>query len=689
MLHGADYNPEQWRAYPGIWDEDVRLMQLAGCNVMSVGIFSWAALEPQEGVFDFAWLDEIFEKLHGGGVDIILATPSGARPQWLSQKYPEVLRVNNQGIRAKHGARHNHCFTSPIYREKTALINSELAQRYKDHPALLLWHISNEFSGECHCNLCQEAFRQFLKNKYDNDLDKLNHAWWMGFWSHTYTDWAQINTPSPIGERLVHGLNLDFKRFVTYQTIDFIKNEIAPLRQITPDIPVTTNMMQMFYGLDYFKLAKHLDIASWDSYPRWRACDKTDMDIAMQTAFMHDLMRSLKDGAPFMLMESTPSMTNWQEVAKLKRPGMHKLSSLQAVAHGSDTVQYFQWRKSRGNYEKLHGAVVDHNGHENTRVFRDVAQVGSTLKKLGPITGATTPAKIAIVFDWENRWAIDEAAGPLKHGKDYDATIFNHYRVFWEKGIPVDIVDQDCDISKYELVIAPMTYMVRSGYAQSVEEFTGNGGIYVTTYWSGIVDENDLCHLGGFPGPLRNVLGICSEEIDALYDNERVRIKTVQGKAYEALGLCDIIHAEGAQILAKYDSEFYAGGPALTVNNFGKGKAYYIAFRSGAEFLKDFYADILADAGVKPCLQTDLPQGVSATLREKGGEQFIFLMNFTNAPKKIKLDGYTYTDMDDNSATYRNGNEIELAPVSVQIFRRGAHRASALTFNPQSKEDVT
>lgn len=650
FLHGGDYNPDQWKNTPEIWDEDMRLMKLAHCNAMSVGIFSWASLEPEEGKFEFGWLDEIMDKLAENGAYAVLATPSGARPAWLAAKYPEVLRVLPNRQRILFGERHNHCYTSPVYREKTRLINQKLAERYKDHPALLAWHISNEYGGECHCELCQQAFREWLKKKYDNDLDKLNHAWWTGFWSHTYTDWDQIQSPAPHGERSIHGLNLDWKRFVTHQTIEFMKNEIAPLREITPDVPVTTNFMGTYTGLNYWKFAPELDVISWDNYPRWHG-EEPDWELAYKVAFVHDINRSLKGGKPFMLMESTPSMTNWMQVAKLKRPGMHLLSSIQAVAHGSDTVQYFQWRKSRGCVEKFHGAVVDHCGHENTRVFRDVAEVGKVLEKLDPIIGTTVRPEVAIIYDWENRWAIDDVKGLIQDKKDYLLTCQSHYRPFWKNGVPVDVIDMDCDFSDYKVLIAPMLYMVRPGVAERIEKFVEAGGTFITTYWSGIVDENDLCFLGGFPGPLRKVTGIWSEEIDALYDTDVNHVVLENGNPlglkgeYEARQLCDLIHAETAQVLATYKDDFYAGRPALTVNSFGKGKAYYIAFRNNGDFLDDFYGALIRDLNLKRVIDTDLPQGVTAQMRTDGERVFVFILNFVPEERQVDLKGMRFKDM--------------------------------------------
>ncbi len=672
LLHGGDYNPDQWKDTPEIWDEDMRLMQLSGCNAMSIGIFSWVALEPEEGKYDFGWLDTIMDKLADNQAYAILATPSGARPAWLSEKYPEVLRVGTNRVRNLHGGRHNHCYTSPVYREKAAAINAQLAERYKDHPALILWHISNEYGGECHCDLCQEAFRTWLKEQYDGDLDKLNHAWWTGFWSHTYTDWTQVESPAPHGEHAVHGHNLDWKRFVTHQTIDFFKAEIKPLRRITPDVPVTTNLMGTYPGLDYWKFAPHLDVVSWDSYPCWHG-DLSDAELGSKIGFVHDINRCLKDGQPFMLMESTPSMTNWQFVSKLKRPGMHLLSSIQAVAHGSDTVQYFQWRKSRGSSEKFHGAVVDHVGHEHTRVFKDVAEVGEVLKKLDAVVGSTVRPQVAVIYDWENRWAIEDAQGPRQTHRDYQQTCERHYKAFWDKGIPVDVINMDCDFSRYKLVIAPMLYMVRPGVAERIEAFVKNGGHFVATYWSGIVDDHDLCFLGGFPGPLRPVLGIWSEEIDALYDEDENYAQPILGNAmgisqsYKVQELCDLIHLEGAEALMTYQMDFYADRPALTVNTFGHGKAYYMAFRNKDGFLKDFYGKLVETLALKKTLDTELPEGVSAQPRTDGERNFVFLMNFSSGENKVLLDNHTYQDM---TTGVSHKDSINLAGYGMLILER-------------------
>ena len=671
LLHGGDYNPEQWLQSPEILDEDMRLMKEAGCNVVSIGIFSWAMLEPSEGVYDFSWLDNVMDRLAENNIYALLATPSASRPAWMSEKYPEVLRVQPDRVRVLHGRRSNHCYTSRIYREKTRQINEKLAERYKNHPALIMWHVSNEYGGECHCELCREAFREWLKNKYHNDLNELNLAWWTAFWGHTYSSWSQIEPPNTYnGEIGIHGLVLDWKRFVTAQTIDFMKNEIEPLRRITPDIPLTSNFMGAYPGLDYWRFAPYLDVISWDSYPQWHGREAV-WKTACRTGFLHDLNRSLKNGKPFMLMECAPS-TPIHPVSKLKRPGMNLLSAMQAIAHGSDTVQYFQWRKGRGGYEKFHGAVVDHCGHENTRVFSEVKEIGKTLKELDCLAAATVKPEVAIIYDWENRWAIEEFQGLRKDTRDYLNTAQNHYEYFWKNGIPADIIEMECDFSQYKLLIAPMLYMLKPETAWRIEEFTKNGGTFVATYLSGIADQNDLCFLGGFPGPLSDVLGIWSEETDALYDQDKNYVDTdcrsffKRQQRYEVKLYCDLIHTKTAKTLAVYEKDFYAGRPAVTVNDFGKGQAYYIAFRSDTDFLNDFYA-ALDD---KLCLNRVidyLPEGVTAQVRKNDKEEYIFLLNFTEIPQKVRIgNGKLFNLLTKKEIT----KEIILDKYEAAVFRR-------------------
>lgn len=631
IIHGGDYNPDQWFKTPEIWDEDMRLMKLANVNSATINIFSWSLIEPEEGVYNFEWLDTMMDKLYENGIDVILATPSGARPPWLAQKYPEVLRVEESGIRNEFGVRHNHCLTSPIYRKKVQEINRIIAERYKDHPALKMWHISNEYCGECHCDLCQNAFRDWLKNYYHNDIGELNDKWWNGFWSHRVNDWSQINSPKFRGENHVPAMKLCWNRFVSESHISFYENEIAPLREITPNIPITTNFMKLYDGIDYQRFASHLDLISWDNYPAW---DKGENEyVALETAFVHDAFRSMKDGQPFFMMESSPSNVNWHDVNKLPAPGRQELSAIQAVAHGADSVQYFQWRKSKAGHEKYHGAVVDHCGHENTRVFRDVSRLGGNLKKLSSVVGKYSDSKVAVIYDWENGWAIKHFCGYNNLKRDYALECMKWYEPFMNKGVSVDVISVDKDFSKYDLVIAPFLYMLKDGTIEKIEEYVRNGGNFVTTYLSGVVDTNDMCYLGGFPaGKLKDVFGIWAEETDSLPEGMKNSV-IYKGKHYDVVHVCDLIHAQGAETLATYEMDFYKGMASLTENTYGNGKAYYAAFRNDDDFRTDFCGDLMEKIGITPDEPITLPKGV--TMRKRGDT--IFLMNFADEERIVTL----------------------------------------------------
>ncbi|MCQ2485476.1 MAG: beta-galactosidase [Clostridia bacterium] len=632
LVHGGDYNPDQWIKTPEVWDEDMRLMKLAHINSATISIFSWALLEPEEGVYNFEWLDTIMDKLHENGIGAILATPSGARPAWLAQKYPEVLRVEENGIRNEFGVRHNHCLTSPIYREKVQNINRMLAERYKNHPALKMWHISNEYSGACHCELCRQAFVEWLKTYYHNSLDELNDAWWSGFWSHQITDWNQLSSPKERGESHVSAMKLSWRRFVSDSHISFLENEIAPLREITPDIPITTNFMRTYDGINYQEMAKHIDVVSWDNYPYW-AVGK-DMDEAAEAAFNHDLYRSIKGGQPFFMMESTPSIVNWRPVNKIPHPGTHTLTSIQAVAHGSDSVQYFQWRKARGGHEKFHGAVVDHCGHENTRVFREVTKLGKDLEKLSGVVDGRTDSKVAVIFDWENMWAIKYYNGYNNQHRDYVKESVKWYDSFRKRGIPVDVISMDDDFSKYDLIVAPFLYSFKDDTEDKIESYVKNGGNFAGTYLLGVTDKNDRCHLGGFPaGKLKDVFGIWAEETDSLPENMHNKAE-YNGKEYSVDFVCDIIHAQGAEILGKYSSDFYAGMPAVTKNSYKNGTAYYIAFRNDADFALDFCDELIKDIGITS--DSNIVTEENVFIRKRG--DYIFVMNFSGKDTTVQLD---------------------------------------------------
>lgn len=636
ILYGGDYNPEQWLDEPEILEQDIQYMKEAGINTVSMGMFSWSTLEPREGEYHLEWLEERINILYENGISTILATPSGARPKWLADKYPEVLRVDEKRVRKLFGARHNHCYTSPVYREKVRKINTLLAERLGSHPAVILWHISNEYGGECHCPLCQKAFQEWLEQRYGT-IEELNKSWWTTFWSHTYNSFGDIESPSSIGENECHGLNLAWKRFVTERTADFLKMEIEALRDAGAGQPTTTNLMYDFPLLNYDRISRDIDIVSWDSYPSWHKTE--DIEIALDNAMQHDYMRSLKK-KPFLLMESCPSATNWAKVSKIKRPGLLAAAGIQALAHGSESVLYFQIRQSRGSMEKFHGAVIDHSCRNDTRVFREVSALGQGLEKLKEITGSGVKAEASVLYDMENRWALEDAYGPRNENLYYHESVMKSYKALRNKGLNVDAIHESASLEGYRLVIAPMLYLFSDGFDAKIRTFVENGGSFVLTYWSGIVDKDDRCFLGGTPHGVMDVFGMRRTETDALYEGECNALcpaeESFLTENYECRNLCDLITLEGGKALMVYGSDFYRDTPAVVENRFGNGMAYYVGADAEQAFYDDFYGCLIRKTGIVPVVKGTVPDGIEVSSRSGEDAEYVFVQNFRNESADIR-----------------------------------------------------
>lgn len=642
ILHGGDYNPEQWLDRPDILEEDIRLMKKAGMNSATLGVFSWSAYEPREGEYHFQWLRDCIVRLYDNGIYTILATPSGAKPAWLDERYPEALRVDAHGMRYHHGARHNHCMSSPVYRDKVRAVVARLHEAVGEHPGVILWHISNEFGGECYCPLCVKRFQNYLSEKFDGDIDKLNHAWWTPFWSHQYNGFDQIEPPYINGEYSIMGLKLEWRRFTTWSMTDYMKFEIDLLKGLTPDRPVTTNFMQFYEGLDYREMAEHLDVISWDSYPCLHNDYETFAATMAHNAFDHALMRGMKRDRPFMLMESAPGLVNWHPYNKLKRPGVHRLFSLHAIACGSDTVQYFQWRKSRGSYEQYHGAVLDHLGTEDTRIFREVAALGEELKRLEPVAGSLVQAQAALIVDWDVMWSLTDMRGLCEETKRYAETCASFYETMLRMGVEADVISQTDDFAGYQVLVAPMLYLLRPGVAERMQSFVEGGGELLATYLTGYVDENTLCYLGGFPGDgLSGLFGIVSEEIDTLYptDQNSVRFEEgvlqggdISGREEQVRDYAERLRVSDADILGRYTEDFYAGEPAVTERRQGEGHACYVGCRLSMSGMRTLFARLFARAGV--CGRA-LPEGVQCHVRAAGNRRYEFYLNMTDRETEV------------------------------------------------------
>lgn len=637
LLHGGDYNPEQWLDRPDILEEDVRLMKEAHVNVVTLGVFSWSVYEPVEGEYHFEWLKDIMDVLYENGIYVILATPSGARPAWLDASYPSAMRTSSKGERNLHGERHNQCMTSLEYRRKVAQIDEQLARRFGDHPALIAWHISNEMGSECWCDACRAKFQLFLRKRYDGDIEKLNKAWWTTFWSHRFNDFSQIDPPTSRGEKSIHGLNLDWKRFTTENTIDFMKAEIEVVRKYSPQLPITTNFMHLYPALDYNRMAKELDVISWDSYPRYNNPDETLFQTFVGDSFDNVMLRSMKKDRPFMLMESVPSLVNWHEFNKAKRPKVHMLTSMHTIACGSDTIQYFQWRKGRGSYEQYHGAVLDHLGRSDTRVFRDVKEVGEVLSRLGELQGTLVKSQAAMIYDQENRWAIEDAAAFSKKTKKYPETCMSLFRIFLENGVDVDVISSEEDYSDYDFLLVPQLYLLKPGVASRMKAFVEKGGVLMSTYMTGYVDESTLCYLGGFPGDgLTELFGLYSEEIDTLYPKDRNGVRFEDGTTFGAKDYCDVIRLLDGTPLATYTEDFYAGEPAVTVRETGAGKAYYVGARLEQAGMERLIRMALDEAGIA---HEKLPAGVEYHCRQGDEFAYDFYVNCNEEAVSVSLAG--------------------------------------------------
>lgn len=623
ILYGGDYNPNQWTK--DIWQEDMRIFKDAHINTATINVFSWAKIQPSEHEYNFDELDEIVDMLSKENYDIVFATSTAALPGWMVRKYPEVMFTDYEGRQHKFGGRHNACPNSFVFKHYARELAYKLAERYADNPHVTCWHVSNEYGNECFCENCQKAFRVWLKDKYKT-IDALNRAWNMEFWGHTVYDWDDVVSPNALSDGIgsektaFAGISIDYRRFYSDSQLACFKMERDAIKSVKPDAFVTTNLMGTFKGLDYFKWAKEMDVVSWDNYPSY---DTPWSSIAMT----HDLMRGLKD-EPFMLMEQTPSQQNWQKYNSLKRPGQMRAQSYQTLAHGADTIQFFQLRRSVGGCEKFHGAVIAHVGNENTRVFREVAQLGAELESFGDRTlGSRNEAEVGLIFDWDNYWALEYTSGPSEDLKYVDQ-IHQYYQYFYKKNIGVDMIPVDADFSKYKIVVAPVLYMVKDGMKEALENFVKNGGILITTFMSGIVGQSDNVYLGGYPGPLREMAGVWVEEIDALAPEQKNKAKFADGSTAECGLLCDLMHLEGAKALASYEEDFYAGMPAASKNTYGKGTTYYIATQFEEEGIAKILDQAVQEAGVSSVIPEET--GLEVVTRVSDTTRFYFVMNFTD-----------------------------------------------------------
>src|SRR5665213_2273246 len=635
IAFGGDYNPEQWPE--DIWAEDIALMGEAGVSMVTVGVFSWALLEPAQGNYDFGWLDRVMDLLAAADIGVDLATATASPPPWFSHRYPESLPVTREGHRVWQGGRQAYCPSSTAYRAASTALAGALANRYATHPALAMWHVNNEYgchTAECFCDVSADAFRRWLRERY-GDLDRLNEAWGTAFWSQHYYDWNEVIPPRLTPTWGNPTQNLDWKRFCSDELLACFIAERDVLRAITPDLPITTNFMSAFKPVDYFSWAPHEDVISDDHYILG-----ADHMNHIRLSMSADLMRSLGGGNPWILMEQSTSAVNWQPRNLAKAPGQLKRNSLQHVARGADAVCFFQWRASRRGAEKFHSGMLPHAGTD-TRVWREVTALGADLKSLAEVAGSRVESDVAIVWDWPAWWAVELDSHPSIDVRYLDL-VRATYEAFWHLDVTIDFVRPDADLSAYKVVAIPSLYLVSDDAAANLTRYVEAGGHLVCNFFSGIVDPDDAVRLGGYPGAFRQLLGVRVEEFYPLLENQTVTLADgATGRVWT-----ELLTPAGAEVVTTYVDGPLPGLPAITRHDVGSGVAHYVTTFLDAARTTRLLQVICADAGVVTRgLETGArldrfePAGLETIRRQAEGASYLFVINHTDREADVPAAG--------------------------------------------------
>lgn len=629
ILYGADYNPEQWPEE--VWPEDVRLMREAGVTCVSLGIFSWSKLQPSEDRYDFTWLDRIIDLLHDGGIGVNLATATASIPPWLSAKYPEVLAADADGSTYWPGSRQHQAPSSPIFREHAAKLVTQLAERYASHPAVVMWHVGNEYG--CHLSLdysdaARDAFRGWLEKRYGT-IDKLNRAWGTSFWSQRYGSFGEVFPPRKAPYSHNPSMTLDFQRFSSDMLLECYLAEREILLAAGATQPITTNFMGPHKPTNYHQWAEHMDVIADDLYP-----DPASPTRVADAALNRDLMRSLKPGTPWILMEQATNAVNWRPSNPSKLPGQLAAESAQSVARGADGIMFFQWRQSKAGSEKFHAAMVPHAGLE-TRAWRETVELGATLAGLGELPPPGRDARVALVLDWENWWAIEQSDHPTTF--DHLEALRVWYRELHRRGIMVDIIPPERVDEHYQLVLAPQLYLLRESGAAALKDFVEQGGTLLVGAFSDIVDEFDHFRDGGFYTQLGDLLGIRFEDFTVLSLSPGPGVTSVGfdgAVAGNGSILAESVDATTAEILSRFADGPAAGRPALTQRDTGRGSAFWFVSIPDEEAVRSVVEHVVAAADVAPVV-ADLPQDVEAARRGS----MVTVINHGYVPASLSIQG--------------------------------------------------
>lgn len=666
IWYGGDYNPDQWPEE--VWDDDVRLMKKAGVNLVSVGIFSWAKIETSEGVYDFDWLDRIIDKLGEAGIAVDLASATASPPMWLTQAHPEVLWKDYRGDVCQPGARQHWRPTSPVFREYALKLCRAMAEHYKGNPYVVAWHVSNEYG--CHNRFdysedAEHAFQQWCEERYGT-IDAVNDAWGTAFWAQRMNDFSEIVPPRFIGDGnfMNPGKLLDFKRFSSDALKAFYIAERDALAEITPDLPLTTNFMVSASGsvLDYDDWGDEVDFVSNDHY---FIPGEAHLD---ELAFSASLVDGIARKDPWFLMEHSTSAVNWREINYRKEPGQLVRDSLAHVAMGADAVCYFQWRQSKAGAEKFHSAMVPHAG-EDSAVFRDVCELGADLNKLsdeGILGSRLAKSRVAVVFDYESEWATEHTATPTQHVHHVDEPLA-WFRALADQGVTADVVPVRGAWDGYEMVVLPSVYLLSEETTRRVRDYVVGGGRLVVTYYTGISDEKDHVWLGGYPGSIRDVVGVRVEEFMPMgNDFTGVPDHLDLSNGAVAHDIADVIGSvdESATVLATFKDNPWTGMdgvPAIVANTFGEGRSVYVGARLGREGLALSLPEILESLGMAEAGGND---GRVLHVEREGadGSRFVFSFNRTHETVRVPVEGEvvvsSFADVDGETASIKPNGVI-------------------------------
>ncbi len=668
VAFGGDYNPEQWPAE--VIAEDLSLMRRAHVDLATVGVFSWAQVEPRPGEFDFGFFDRVIDDLYDAGVYLSLATMTASPPPWLSAKYPEVLPMRADGTRLWPGARQHYCPSSPVYREHAVRLAEQVAARYGDHPGLVLWHVGNEYGvhvAECYCDVSAADFRTWLHDRYGT-VEALNDAWSTAFWSQRYDRFDEVFPPRVAPAHPNPAQQLDFARFSSDAMLACYRAEVEVLRRLTPDVPVTTNFCCIWKAVDYWAWAPYVDIVSLDSYP-----DPSDPEGHIEAALNYDIVRSLK-GKPWLLMEQAPAAVNWRPRNATKQPGAMRLGSWQAVARGADAVMFFQWRQSRGGAEKWHSGMVPHAGPDS-RTYREVAELGAELTASPEIAGTDVEAEVALVLDWPNWWALELDSHPSVDVTMREA-LLAHYAPLFQTGVTCDVVQSSSDLSRYRLVVVPDLYLTTEEAARNLTTYVRAGGHLLLSFFSGLVDECDRVHLGGYLGPLRELVGAHVEEWYPLDNGGSVKVQladSLGGQTVAATVWSEVVVPSAAEVVGSFAGGELAGRPAVLRNTLGEGTAWYVATKLERPGMRRVLEAALAEAGVRPMV-AGLPEGVEAVTRGTSpGTRTTFVLNHRPDPVTVTLEHPVVDLLADRPAA----TELSLGARGVALLREAVSPETA------------